>query len=109
MKAIKFSKFIAPLLVGGALLATALPSMAGDSRHRSYGPPPAHAKAHGHHAKHIHHYHRSHPRHVKHQSPRVVHHYYYTHAPRYSPPPRVKYGYEPAVVVRVPPIVINLR
>lgn len=108
MKAIHFGKFIAPLLVGGALLATALPSMAHDSRNRYYGPPPAHAKAHGHQVKHIHHYHRGHPGHVKYKDKRVVHHHYVTHAPRFAPP-KPRYSGSPAVVVQVPPIVFSLR
>ena len=104
MKAIKFSRFIAPLLVGAALLVTALPGMAHDSRQRHYGAPPAHAKAHGHKVKHGHQQYRH--GHAKHK--RVVHHHHVKHAPHHSYP-RTRYSYEPAVVVRVPPIVINLR
>lgn len=107
MKAIKFSKFVAPLLVGGALLVTALPGMAHDSRQRYYGAPPAHAKAHGHKVKHAHHQ-RGHHKHVQYKHKRVVHHHYVKHTPRYAYP-RTKYSYDPSVVVRIPPIVINLR
>lgn len=101
MKTIRFGKFVAPLLVGGALLGVALPGMAHDVRHHPSGPP-AHAKAHGHKAK------APHPHHYRHVAPPprhpVVHHHHYV---RHTPPPR--YWRHPSVVVHVPPIVFSLR
>lgn len=110
MKAIQLRQLITPLLLGGALFAASLPAMA-DREHRRYEPPRLQHK-HYDQRKHSHHYHRGKPHYVKHEKHRphgVVHHYYFPPAPMYSPPPRVHYHYEPAVVVRVPPIAINIK
>lgn len=112
MKAIQIRKFIAPLLIGGALFATALPSMAGDHRDRHYGPSHGQAKHYRHKVKQKHHYHRGHSKHRKYKEKRVIHHHYVSHGPRHAPP-RVRhsysYSYDPAIVVSLPSFVIPLR
>lgn len=113
MKAIlHLRKLLTPLLLGGALLGASLPALA-DRDHRRYDPP-RHDHRHWDNRKPQHHHHHyrggpSYPKYVHSRPHGVVHHYYFAPAPHWSPPPRVYYSYDPAVVVRMPPIVIKLN
>ena len=128
MKANHLRKLLVPLLLGGTLLATALPSLAygGGSRdHDRRYSSPGHSYGHNdrgrgndhyrgrgsddYRGKHSSHYRGGHgyPHYVSPKPRSVVHHYYYAPAPHYSPPPRVFYSYDPAVVIRFPSIIIR--
>ena len=103
--AFQLSTLIAPLLLGGTLIATSLPALA-DHDHRRYGSPKVEYHYHDHRGG-KHHYKRGKPKHVKkhhkhHKSVRVVEHHHY------HSPPRARY-YEPGVVVTVPPIIFKLN
>lgn len=102
--AFQLRTLIAPLLLGGTLIATSLPALA-DHDHRRYGSPKV--EYHYHDYRGGKHHHRGKPKHVKkhhkhHKQTRVVEHHHY-HAP-----PRARY-YEPGVVVTVPPIIFKLN